>query len=55
MEDNAENLTEENTEYWLAEEQEFLERLSNFGEGYFDFASFQEIFGESGETGLAGA
>ena len=38
-----------------ADEQEFLERLANFGEGYYDFSTFTEILGESGETGLAGA
>lgn len=34
------------------EEQEFLDRLWSFGEGYFDFTTFEEAFGQSGETGL---
>lgn len=32
------------------DEQEYLDRLSNFGEGYFDFSTFDEAFGQSGET-----
>ena len=55
------NLNEEpknNVRDWMevdTDEQEYLERLSNFGEGYYDFSTFTEIFGQSGETGLAGA
>ena len=31
------------------DEQEYLERLSSFGEGYFDFSTFDEAFKQSGE------
>lgn len=36
------------------DEQEYLDRLWSFGEGYFDMSNFDEHFG-NGETGVAGA
>ena len=39
--------------FWFdvdVDEQEYLDRLARFGEGYFDFTIFSEA--ESGETGF---
>lgn len=36
------------------DEQEYLDRLWSFGEGYFDMSNFEEHFG-NGETGVVGA
>lgn len=48
----AEELVKGTVRQWMdvdADEQEYLERLASFGEGYFDFSTFHEAFGESGE------
>ncbi len=48
-EEKQENLAPEMVLFECQEDQEekdFLERLMSFGEGYFDFTNFAEIFGE---------
>jgi hypothetical protein len=50
-------MNEEAERFWAdidLDEQEYLERLASFGEGYFDFAAFMGLE-EGGETGFTKA
>ena len=52
----AKELVEGTLRLWAdvdLDEQEYLDRLATFGEGFHDFSRFQDM--ESGKTDLAGA
>jgi hypothetical protein len=49
---NAKELVEGTKRLWMdvdIDEQDYLDRIAQFGEGYFDFSTFHDNLGESGE------
>jgi len=37
------------------DEQEYLDRLASFGEGFYDLSRFHEVVNRSGETDVVGS
>jgi hypothetical protein len=49
---SAKELVEGTKRLWMdvdIDEQDYLDRLATFGEGYFDFSAFHDAIAESGE------